>query len=338
MATTPDVLLPDEWYSHRIQSEFFRAGLRMPVYADALSAKLGVPVPHDDHGMCFIPGIGDDLIAELWRSHGSPMHDRFTQENLCVLASPPLCLFDNTHLVGAHVQVDASGEPTRVVSMDSLPRDFNREVTSSICLAFTTFVNNVTDGYVVGARLNMLSSGLQNVVVFVHVPGGAPLTRQVYLPVLEHIRRAYDYTPPRCFGSGKDLRIRVIPRPVEHLDGFFGDLGKVICVSVDKIRDACYNQAFDMVQQILSTHMDDMVFRYLKMDKARDVVIIAVQHRDAYAVLDDDFGVGKLQAVCDSTEFRHALAAALSPMQIQKVTLNVQRSARRHPGAELLSV
>lgn len=295
----PDVLLPDSWYPHSIQSELIRTGIRMPVYAVALEQRLGLTpgsLPCNLFGMCYIAGLPNDICPiqdDMWRAHGSPIHDRYKMSHdtkMLLVLTPPLSLFDSEHRFGFKLEwhVDSNSAqpdfPDSVVKCDYLPKSFASEVTHIMAASLITLSDAVegmnTPGFhVVGVRLNPLTSGLYNIAMFLVVKG-RPTPDFAYQKYVDMTSR-YPYVVTRGLHNP---RIRVIPDPRVFMNGLFGDAGRVIEVQgispKTSLNDQAHKLIFDYIQPLICKHLENVHFQYVKIDKAQAKLLIGVEYKD----------------------------------------------------------
>lgn len=261
-----DVMLPDEWYSHRIQDAMFKAGLKIPVYAADIEASAfgeGVSVPRDDRGVCYVPGLGDDFLVDHFRMASNPIGDLYNPEHMCVVITTPLRCFDNNHWLGAKVIVHGQ-DAAFVTQKDSLPDFFQLDVARVLEQAREGIAVRFPGASysVVGARLNRLTSGHKNIVMFVHFDAPHGLDKQEYV-------RVHDETMPHA-------RVRVIPRPVLRPPSHVS----VVKLQVDRpIDDGLFEQLFGRMQDAVREVTGDLaVFRHMKFNGSQQELQVCLQH------------------------------------------------------------
>lgn len=283
-ATPYDVMLPEEWYSHPLQSALFGAGLRVPVFADALTKELvsrgflgpDDKVPADYRGVCYIPGIPNEFLYHILRTYGTPLTEMAPRERTVVVITPPVACFDNHHLLGAKVVLDkASGDPLMVLHKDDPPPtleyDVHHAFQHAIC-AMSKMFPGVPFEFM-GARLNNLASGLQNIACYLRLAQDINEGDQRYIDTSEVVssidggHRAY-------------VRTRVIPMP--SMEAFM-DNGFLVRVSIDA-SDHCiicnndyFTSIFDGAQAFINTGFGgDLSFRHVKVNKSQGEIVICV--------------------------------------------------------------
>jgi hypothetical protein len=190
-----DCMLPDSWYDHHIQSKLIMAGIKYPVYTNALqqvfpegtnmpSAKV-VYVPH--FGDMSFDHLGDNVLAE---------EDNTT---MCILITPPIPSFSYEKFRHGIINQDGS------VSPGYLPDNFVHMASQSIQISFHALHNqlyqmmdNPPAYTVMGSKLSPLSSGKANIAIFIKFHTyESPFQVQSY----------YDI-------PGSNFKIRIIPKPI----------------------------------------------------------------------------------------------------------------------------
>jgi hypothetical protein len=294
LAPAPEVLLPHEWYSHAIQSAMLGAGLRLPVDADALAAQLedrgllapGARVPRDASGACYVPGVPDAFVVGLSQAPGSPLALRRRAAlpgRLIAAITPPLACFDNAHLLGAKVITTRRGGLARVCQKDAPPHDLQDCVRECVDYAMQALAARFPGlGLeVLGARLNKLTSGLMNVLLFVALSGG------------EHgvMRQEYVRGAPRA--GHQFERVRIIPDPgFEPPSSLFNVRLHLERAPRAALDDAAFEALFGRLQDVVLSDAflppGQVRFRHLKVLAVQRQVVVCVQQQ----VLPPDGGQG----------------------------------------------
>ena len=279
-----DVLLPEEWYSHALQSALFGAGLRVPVYADALSDELKTrgflgpdeKVPANELGICFIPGIPNEFMYHMMRTYGTPITEMAIRQRTVVVITPPLACFDNNHILGAKVVTDHnSGEPLMVLHKDAPPASLEYDVQHAFCHLHAAmakmFPGNPFD--FIGARLNPLTSGLQNIVCHLRLAYDIKETEQRYIDTSEVVMNLTDaYTP--------NVRTRIIPMP--SMDAFLDNAYNIrVVVGQGDLpyvtRYDSFTSLFDGAQDFINRAFEGALsFRHVKVNKNAGELVICV--------------------------------------------------------------
>lgn len=275
--------MPHQWYHHSIQARLISLGLKMPVYAKSIAAPFNdVQPPSDTDGICYIAGIGDDKLLDLWDNGMNPILNdgNVNKDALCIFISPPLITFNNEHLLGAKVLNDANGHFKTVISKEQLPWDFEQHVQACVAATLDTIDIHCKEPYIIhGARLNRLSNGQFNIVIIAEFTGqrGCPYDRQTY------IKAATAYAAPSSSHSSfyTNPRIRVVPRPtldkVEH--GFNVKFQLVEKGSAKTISVQDFEAMFAAMQTVILNMSPSFVFRHIRINKALDEVIVCCQKR-----------------------------------------------------------
>ncbi len=283
-ASTRDIALPEEWYSHPLQSALFTTGLRVPVFADALAKELIVrghmgpddSIPGDYRGICYIPGIPNEFLYHLTRTYGNPLTEMAPRERTVIVITPPLACFDKHHLLGAKVVLDKmSDEPLMVLHKEAPPPTLEFDVQHAFqhmqCAMHKMFPEIPFD--FMGARLNNLASGLQNIVCYLRMSCDINETEQRYIDTSEVVTSVID-------GHRPFVRTRVIPMP--SLDAFT-DNGYLIRVSVEEshhgiiANNEYFTRIFDGAQAFITSGFGcNLSFRHVKVNRAPGEIVICV--------------------------------------------------------------
>lgn len=278
-----DILLPHEWYDHMIQTELIKSNIKMPVVTTVLKELLierdlvGVDehVPSGPDGVSYVPGIGDEFLAECYRRGGNPLEHNNT--NVIVLISPPLYCFDNTHWFGSKVITDDYDNLVLVAQKDNMPGDFQQHVSrciSHIRMALDKTVPN-TNYEILGTRLNQLTSGMRNLVCYVKLEHPTVLTKHMYVDTseIDHKWNPNSYS-----------RTRLIPKPcLTSNNKCF--LLKFSMKDTDR-DNGTFLRYFDNVQDVVNDILPGLSFKHLKMNKNENKVVVCLQDPSNTVTLD----------------------------------------------------
>lgn len=192
---TIDCLLPDTWYDHHTQSQLLKAGIKYPVFTNALQQlfPLGTQLPSAP--IVYVPHFGDLSFDHL----GDNVLAKENNNNIIILVTPPIPGFNYDKFT--HGIFDEYNE---TVTHGYLPHNFVDMATQTIDIAFNAFhaqLYNIMDTppsyQVLGAKLSPLSSGKANIALFIKFNQQSPFISQAY----------YDI-------PGHNLKIRIIPNPI----------------------------------------------------------------------------------------------------------------------------
>lgn len=256
----------------------------MPVYADMLGKELrergmignNESVPGNERGICYIPGIPNEFMYHMTRTYGTPLSEMVQRDKLVVVITPPLACFDNHHLLGAKVVRDTNTmEPLMVLHKEDPPPTLDFDANTAFCHMHCAmsklYADNPYD--LVGARLNPLSSGLQNIVCYVQMSEKINETEQLYIDTSEVVTHLTD-------GHKTYVRTRIIPMP--SLDAL-NDNAYSIHIKIKEGQESyVYNndnftKIFGGGQALVNEIFGgELNFRHAKVNRTRGEVIIGV--------------------------------------------------------------
>jgi hypothetical protein len=285
-----DIALPHEWYPHALQSELFGAGLRIPVIGSRLGkfAFEGQCVPTDASGICYIPGVSDEGVWDSEDDLCRGVIESIVRDPslVCALITPPLATFDNDHLFGARIVTGKRDGQPFAIAMDHPPKGLRNDIRRCMDMAIDAIVARAPQARfkVLGARLNKLCSGLQNVLMILEFEDTVPFHKQEYLqiPVVDP---GYTRKLPRGMLHSRNLRARVIPSPSLSTV----KAGETLCLRVEEhLENHTFTKLFEDVQDAVSDDIG-LVFRYLKLNRDRRELQVCMQYpEDITPVLQTD--------------------------------------------------
>lgn len=203
------VLLKDEHIAINDQIKLIDAGIVYPVDSKAYLSYLGDNVSTISNKVVYVPNIGDrlvDLIHDQPASSGNPL-SAHNQGEMCLVITPPIQGFDYDKFANGNVLypkhfgcLDQDIFSTPVAACNGyLPDHFVENVHHVKNMTLHTIAQLAEEDApfeVVGAKLNPLSSGMGNIVLYVKFPMGCPWSQQQYLPI-----------------RGTNMKVRIVPKP-----------------------------------------------------------------------------------------------------------------------------
>jgi hypothetical protein len=281
------VMFPSTWFSHKLQSDLFKAGLCMPVYANAFEDVFGLAsgsVPKDVFGVCMVPGFATEdckVMDDLKHIQGCPLYDRYwnsPDKMLYALVSPPLSMFDHLHRVGHKVTL-VNQAPSTVTLYESVPYHFIQEVHHLLNSCIGRFAHDMNAKVsLVGAKLNPLSSGRYNIVLFV-------ITPKPPNPQTSSFQKMHQYYIADN-ESALMSKFRVIPLPDTRVDHHDTVLKLCFSPACDVVTqdDDLHARVFANVQpviQVFNSSFDSFIqFRYVRINthsgSHQPVIIIGI--------------------------------------------------------------
>lgn len=192
---TIDCMLPDSWFDHYTQSQLIMAGIKYPVYTNALKQVYPEGTYMPTANIVYVPHFGDMTFDHL----GENVLAGEDQSTMCILITPPIPGFNYDKF--RHGIVGEDGE----VTPGYLPDNFVQMATHCIQISFDALhhqlyqmMDNPPAYTVMGAKLSPLSSGKANIALFIKFHTyESPFQIQSY----------YDI-------PSSNLKIRVIPKPI----------------------------------------------------------------------------------------------------------------------------
>lgn len=274
-----DVMMPDEWFPHETQFELLAAGLKAPVNVNGLSTILPGFPEEQLAGRCAtvsMPFIADDAIKHVWRATGGNPLAREPRDKMCLLITPvvPGVSYDNVFYGRPAYKKEldgGEGEDQQTFTLDRLPRYFRRNVLQTVHYSLAALRELTRQPYqILAAKLNPLSSGKANIVLFLRFANFCEFERQMY------------YTPERVqvpiTGGAQDAskpKIRIIPRPIVTP---FGEPERGFKVTFEFLSSdgdlfgALYNTLRNFAEGTLGLHM-----RHIKCDPANNKISVVGQ-------------------------------------------------------------
>ena len=203
------VLVKDEHISTEDQIKLIDAGIVYPVDSKAYLSYLGDDVNVISNKVVYVPNIGDrlvDVIHDQPAGSGNPLAAH-NQSDMCLVITPPIQGFDYDKFANGNVMypkhfgcLDQDIFSTPVAACRGyLPEHFveNAQRVKNITLETIAQLSKEDAPFeVVGAKLNPLSSGMGNIVLYVKFPMGCPFNQQQYVPI-----------------RGTNMKVRIVPTP-----------------------------------------------------------------------------------------------------------------------------
>jgi hypothetical protein len=194
-----DVMFDNDWHPHATQYQLLKTGLKAPVYSKGLSTLIpGFPENHKDE-IVYVPFLGDNSIKQAWQASGGNPLANEDREKLCLLISPVIIGFNYDDVFYGHVD----SEDDELVTRTEIPSYFERNVYQTIDFTVRAFSQVTTQPYqILASKLNPLSSGKANIVMYIKFSHYCEFDRQTY------------YTPEGFVSRMKNTpKIRIIPKP-----------------------------------------------------------------------------------------------------------------------------
>lgn len=279
MTSPINLLFPNEWHSDTLQYRLSRAGIVAPVRADGLQDMYpGLPC----NGNVYVPFIGDDSIKLFWEKTGGNPIARIDRNKLCIVVSPVVHGIRYDDIFYGHVRDDGS------VSRKPLPPYFEENFDKARATALCTLNELTPQKYeVIATKLNPLTNGRCNIVIFLQFQHECPFDRQFYTPV--------------PWPEHHDPKVRIIPRPYVNK---FGEQQPGLKLTFNFVYTdkemfaAMYNMFQNYVEQNLN-----MRFRYMKVDDYNKAVHVYAQYEGPIDELGMEKKLAQLEKIVKNTNF-----------------------------------
>lgn len=270
----PDVMMPDSWYPHDMQSKLFAASIKMPVNNNEnLSKILGYTLPSKSK-FVYLPSFGDFSLNHIYEATGGNPISQFDRSKLCIAITPTIEKFSyskTVHGIPTHVREvvdDVSGLDEDLLNevLYIEPGYFPNEFVPSSRDAVSTTIESVkkyTDQNfeILGSKLSPLSSGKGNIAVFLYFPNGCPFENQMF------INSSYD----------DNTKIRIIPNPIISPCDFYNPAAKITLKFID-VDNNLYESTFAYIRNTIGSCIDTSNnLRFIKMDKKTNSIYAVVQ-------------------------------------------------------------
>ena len=203
------VMVKNDHIAVEDQIKLIDAGIVYPACSKGYMQYLGEDTAIMSAKHVYVPNVGNkllDIIHDQPMSTGNPLAFE-NASDMCLVITPPIAGFDydkfanGNVLYGKHYgcfDEDVIDEPVTACP-GYLPEYFVENARHVQALAINA-IAQVTRGNhqfeVVGAKLNPLSSGMGNIVMYVKFPMGCPFNTQSYFPIY-----------------GTNMKVRVVPKP-----------------------------------------------------------------------------------------------------------------------------
>jgi hypothetical protein len=203
------VMVKHEHIGLEDQIKLIDAGIVHPVDSKAYLGYLGDDVNVISSKTVYVPHIGDrlvDVIHDQPLGSGNPLASE-NQNDMCLVITPPIQGFDYDKFANGNVlypkhfgclDPEIYSDPVSAVR-GYLPENFVENAQHVKAMTLQTLAQLTRQDApfeVVGAKLNPLSSGLGNIVLFVKFSGGCPFNSQTYVPIY-----------------GTNMKVRIVPKP-----------------------------------------------------------------------------------------------------------------------------
>ena len=232
-----DVLMPDEWHPHDIQHQLIKAGIKYPI-----KYHLG--------RNCYMPAFGDLSMRYMIQETGGNALSGEDRSKICLVITHPVHGFNYEKAMFGYPMRDG-----RFIE-GFFPETFYTQARSAQKNAIDELVALTDQKYeVLGAKLNPLSSGLANIVLYVRFKQACPFEKQFY-----------------------SNRIRFVPSP---LIAEFEEPAKCFKVMIEFLNtdDGVFKESYDFVQNI-STNVLGCRLRHVKHVKAKNELHVLSQIED----------------------------------------------------------
>lgn len=277
-----DVMLPDEWYTHNHQLQMFRANIKYPIFTDAFPDM--TEGYRARHPKCFVPNFGDDSIKLMFErsEKGDPLFYE-KREELCLLFTPIINGFNYELCMYGRVRGNE-------VVPGYIPDYFVSNATEAQCMAQLVLRDNATDSNyeILGTKLNQLSNGRCNIVMYLKFPNGCPFTQQTYLRST----------------SLPDAIARVMPHPI--VTKFKEDSRGVKLIfkflDVDK---ELFHKAYALVRSLVTT-IPGLFMRFVKQRREEKCLDVVCQ-------LEDDADMGAIESALQNLRGKKNMKSIFSP-------------------------
>lgn len=273
-----DVMMPDEWYSHEHQAQLFRTNIKYPVFSDAIEGY------NMKNSKCYVANFGDESLRHLFdkSEKGDPLFYE-KREQLCLLFTPIIKGFDYELSMFGKVVNNTEVQPGYI------PEYFVKNALHAQQIAQTVMKSNMSrEKYdILGAKLNQLSSGRCNIVMYLRFPNGCPFAHQTYL-------RSHMF--PNAVA-------RVMPRPIVHKFKVDVTAVKLTFKFLDVVD--IFHEVYAFIRGIV-TNIPGLFLRFVKQRNDTKCLEVVCQ-------LEDDANIDIVHASLLTTDKRWKLKTAFSP-------------------------
>jgi hypothetical protein len=253
-----NLLFPNSWHSDTLQYRLVRAGIVAPINTTGLQDLYpGLPEGRVAH----VPFFGDDSLKHFWEKTGGNPIALIQRSKLCIVVSPIVHgVRYNDIFFGKPDETDVECE--RVVRKP-LPPYFEENFELARKTTIATLNDLTSQTYeVLATKLNPLSNGKCNVVIFIKFQHECPFDRQFYTPV--------------PWPAPNDPKVRIIPHPLVSQFGEPQPGLKLTFNFVFTDKDV-FKVMYSLFQNFVE-HTLGMHFRYMKVDDYNKAVYVYAQH------------------------------------------------------------
>eukprot|EP00798_Chlamydomonas_sp_ICE-L_P019654 gene19654-26340_t len=239
-----DVLMHDEWHPHTIQYELIKAGLKYPI-------------KYSLNKQCYVAAFGDMCMTHMIDDTGGNALASEPRSHMCIVITHSVRGFNYEKAMFGHVTRDGR------FMEGFFPFTFCFNAQTAQRSAIKELGRLTDQRYkVLGAKLNPLSSGLANIVMFVRFDQSCPFDRQLY-----------------------SNRTRFVPTP---LITKFNEPVKCLRVKIGflQVDDALFDEAYNFMQNMGITVMGCRL-RHIKMIRAKHEMHVMLHVEDEEAFLVD---------------------------------------------------
>jgi hypothetical protein len=254
-----NIMFPSEWHHSSLQYRLSRVGIVAPINSSGLQDMYpGLPL----NKTVYVPFIADDSIKLFWeKTGGNPLAD-VDKNKLCIIVSPIV------HGIRYNeVFYGCLDEGEDQAHCRPLPPYFEENVEYARSLALKTLDGMTEQKYeVLATKLNPLSSGRCNLVMFARFAYECPFDRQFYTPVPDALLKDKRYP----------TKVRIIPRPLVNRFGE-PEPGLKLTFKFLYVDKDMFSQLYHVFQNFVE-HKLEMHFRYMKVDEQNNTINVYAQH------------------------------------------------------------
>lgn len=258
MTKAIDYLLPDNWYDHHTQAQLILAGIKYPVYTNALKQVFPEGTQLPSAPIVYVPHFGDLSFDHL----GDNVLANENSDNICILVTPPIPGFNYDKFIHGIFDENQDQLPTQ----GYLPHNFVDMATHTIKISFDALhaqLYQIMDSpppyTVLGAKLSPLSSGKANVALFIKFNTyDNPFVNQSY----------YDI-------PGHNLKIRIIPKPIITINKFTKLHELHISFDILNPDNQLFQHAHQVGSIIIPHDIQKYNFKHAKVNNGNKVVLVA---------------------------------------------------------------
>lgn len=252
-----NLMFPSNWHDEGLQFRLIKAGITAPINTSGLQ-NLYPGLPDKQH--VYVPFIADDSIKILWgMTGGNPISD-IDRNKLCLVVTPTIRGFKYDEVFYG-VPMPYSEEMTQ----KQLPSYFETNVMQVRDIAIRT-LNDLTDQKyeVIATKLNPLSSGKGNLVIFVKFESECPFDKQFYTQST-HPHASYQ-------------KVRFIPKPIVTKFGA-PQPGIKISFKFLNVSQEMFSELYVLFQNFIESDLK-MHLRFMKIDEMNRCIHIFGQYVD----------------------------------------------------------